>query len=97
MTSPLTLETTWQQDGTPLVTATGEIDLSNVAGFTRALADATAGGAITVDLRGVAYIDSAAINALFSHADDVSRVLANRLLMPVLTVSGLTELVHVER
>ncbi|QRP50163.1 STAS domain-containing protein [Amycolatopsis sp. FDAARGOS 1241] len=97
MTSPLTLETSRQQDGTPFVTATGEIDLSNVTGFTWALADATAAGAVTIDLRGVGYIDSAAINALFTHADGVSRVLAHPLLMPVLTVSGLTGLIDVER
>jgi hypothetical protein len=43
----------------------------------------------------VDYLDSAAINALFTHADHI-QVVAPSLLMPVLTISGLTQLVTVE-
>lgn len=96
MTTPLTLSTDRQDDGTLVLTATGEIDLSNIASFTKALADATASGPVTVDLRGVEYLDSGGINALFTHADHISLV-ANPMLMPLLTVSGLPELVTVEQ
>jgi hypothetical protein len=40
-------------------------------------------------------LDSAAINALFTRADHI-RVIAHRLLMTSLNVSGLSELVSVE-
>ena len=52
-------------------------------------------GTLTVDLSAVEYLDSAAINALFTHADRINLV-ASALLMPVLTISGLTELVTIE-
>ncbi|WP_410631604.1 STAS domain-containing protein [Amycolatopsis sp. cmx-4-83] len=95
MTTPLTLDTGHAENGTTVLTATGEVDLSNVADFTQALADATSTGQVTVDLRGIAYLDSGAVNALFTYADHI-RLLAPPLLMPVLIVSGLTELVDVD-
>ncbi|GHG50746.1 anti-anti-sigma factor [Amycolatopsis bullii] len=79
-----------------MLTATGEIDLSNIADFSRALDDATADGHLVVDLRTVDYLDSGAINVLFTHADRVS-LIVNPVLEPVLTVSGLTSLIRVER
>ena len=107
MSTALTVAADRREDGTTVVTATGEIDLSNIEVFTRALAEATgdstggtgggtAGDPVTVDLSGVDYLDSVAINALFTYADHI-RVVANPTLMSVLTVSGLTELVAVER
>lgn len=95
MTTPLALKTSRREDGNRVLTATGEIDLSNVADFTRALGDATADGHVVVDLRAVDYLDSGAINALFAHTDRISLVISP-LLRPVLTVSGLTSLVRVE-
>jgi anti-anti-sigma factor len=47
-----------------VVTVTGEIDLSNVAGLRRAVEEATAGRSVVVDLRAVTYIDSAGIYAI---------------------------------
>jgi hypothetical protein len=41
------------------------------------------------------YLDSAAINALFDHADR-TRLVVNPILMPVLRVSGLTSMTAVE-
>lgn len=77
------------------VVARGEIDLSNIDTFIRTLRDAVGGGApVTVDLSAVEYLDSAAINALFEHVDHIE-ILANQVLMPLLTVSGLTRLVTV--
>jgi len=95
MATPLTLSTDRRHDGTLVLTAVGEIDMSNVEVFTRALADGAAAGPVAVDLRAVDYLDSGAINALFTHAERIS-VVANPVLIPVLTVSGLATLVPVE-
>jgi anti-anti-sigma factor len=100
MTALLTLDTVRSGDGKLVLIAVGEIDLSNIDAFDQALSTATAEAAggdetLTVDLSGVEYLDSAAINALFSRADHI-RVIAHRLLMTSLNVSGLSELVSVE-
>lgn len=83
-----------------MVAAIGEIDLSNVDDFERVVASAVeqaarTGDRVTVDLSSVEYLDSAAINALCAHGEQI-RVLAPRLLKSTLTMSGLTELVDVE-
>ncbi|ASW90012.1 STAS domain-containing protein [Mycobacterium marseillense] len=93
MTSPLTLDTARGSDGKLVLVAVGEIDLSNIDAFTLALSTAATGsdGALLVDLSAVEYLDSAAINALAVHADRIELV-AHPILMPVLKVSGLTEL-----
>jgi anti-anti-sigma factor len=100
MPTSLTLDTSRHSDGNPMLIAAGEIDLSNVDVFDQALGAATAevagsGETLTVDLTAVEYLDSAAINALFIRADHI-RLIAHPLLMPVLTISGLCELVAVE-
>ncbi len=100
MTTPLTLDTARGNDGNLVLTAEGEIDLSNIDAFNQALVTATteagdSGETLTVDLSAVEYLDSAAINALFARADDI-RLVAHPLLMPILNVSGLTELVTTE-
>jgi anti-anti-sigma factor len=100
MPTSLTLGTAHDNDGKIVLTAAGEIDLSNVDAFTRALATATSdaggrGAPLTVDLSAVEYLDSSAINALFASADDI-QLIVHPLLMPVLTISGLTELVTTE-
>ena len=100
MPTMLTLDTARCSDGKLTLTAAGEIDLSNVDVFDQALGAATAevtpsGETLTVDLTAVEYLDSAAINALFNRADHICLV-AHPLLMPVLTISGLCELVTVE-
>jgi anti-anti-sigma factor len=100
MSTSLTLDTARSNDGAPVLLAVGEIDLSNVDTFDQALGTATAeaassGATLTVDLGGVEYLDSAAINALFARADHI-RVIAHPLLMRSLAISGLSELVSVE-
>lgn len=100
MVTPLTLDTGRGSDGNPVLVAVGEIDLSNIDAFHRALATATAevtgsDGAVLVNLSAVEYVDSAAINALAAHADHIALV-AHPVLMPVFRVSGLTELTSVE-
>lgn len=100
MPTSLTLDTTRRADGELVLTAAGEIDLSNIDTFTRALSAAlteTAGGVgpLTVDLSGVEYLDSAAINALFAHAEHIHLIARPRLIR-VFTISGLTELTTIE-
>jgi anti-anti-sigma factor len=100
MPTSLTLDTARRNDGKLVLIAAGEIDLSNVDAFDQALTTATtevarSGGTLTVDLSAVEYLDSAAINALFTRADHV-HLIAHPLLMPVLTISGLTELATIE-
>jgi anti-anti-sigma factor len=99
MPTSLTLDTA-RNDGKLVLTAAGEIDLSNIDAFNQALSTATTeatsnGGTLTVDLSAVEYLDSAAINALFARADHIS-LIAHPLLMSILSISGLTELVTIE-
>ena len=100
MATSLTLDTTRRDNGTLVLTAAGEIDLSNIDDFNQALTTATTeaafgGPPLTVDLTAVEYLDSAAINALYNLADHI-HLIANPLLMRSLSVSGLAELVTIE-
>jgi anti-sigma B factor antagonist len=98
--TPLTVNTDRGPHGTVRVTATGEIDLSNIDQFVEALDTASTGtgGPVTVDLSTIKYLDSRAINALFDHADKVDRlhVIVHPLLLRVLTISGLNKVATVE-
>lgn len=82
------------------MTAAGEIDISNIALFSEALTSASAGarGPITVDLSAVKYLDSAGINALFRHADEIDRLhlIVHPFLLRVLKISGLSEIATVQ-
>jgi anti-anti-sigma factor len=100
MPTSLTLDTAHGDDGKIVLIAAGEIDLSNIDAFNQALTTAiteagSTGATLTVDLSAVEYLDSAAINALFASADHI-QLIAHPLLMPILTISGLTELVTTE-
>ena|SRR5690349_9104208 len=98
MATPVSLSTGRSADGQIVVTAAGELDMSNIDDFGRLLAEAaeqTDGKSVQVDLRGVEYLDSGAINILFEYADHI-RVLANTILMPVLEVSRITDVTTVE-
>lgn len=100
MSTSLTLDTVRRADGKLVLLAAGEIDLSNIEAFDQALATATTEAVssrqtLTVDLSGVEYLDSAAINALYSRADHID-LIAHPVLMPVFAISGLSELVTVE-
>lgn len=94
MTAPLALTSSRRPDGVTVLTAIGEIDMSN----TRILATALdqEPGPVVVDLTGIEYIDSAGLSILFSHADRIE-LIATELLEPVLTISGLAELAPVHR
>jgi anti-anti-sigma factor len=100
MSAPLTLDTARSHDGKLVLIAAGEIDLSNIDTFDQALTTASteaaqSGEKLTVDLSAVEYLDSAAINALFTHAEHI-HLIARPLLMPVFRISGLTELTTIE-
>jgi anti-anti-sigma factor len=100
MPTSLTLDTARRSDDKLVLTAVGEIDLSNIDAFNQALSAAgteaaSSGGTLTVDLSAIEYLDSAAINALYARAGQI-HVIAHPILMSVLTMSGLTELITVE-
>ncbi|MGW3018972.1 STAS domain-containing protein [Streptomyces longwoodensis] len=92
MTTPLTLTPGRRPDGTAQLTAVGEIDMSNA----EVLADSlrSTSGRIVLDLTHVQYLDSAALNVLFQHADRLE-ILAGALLAPVLSISGIADLAPV--
>ncbi|MBX7450411.1 STAS domain-containing protein [Mycolicibacterium sp. 3033] len=101
MATPLQVNTDRRDDGTTVVTAAGELDLSNIAEFSevigaavRAGRDATDATPVRVDLTRIEYLDSGAINVLFDHADAID-VLVNPILMSVLTISGLDKVTNV--
>jgi anti-anti-sigma factor len=92
MTTPLSLATHLRLDGTQVLTAVGEIDMSNAGSFREALNRASAGGGrLVVDLTGVEYLDSAGLTVLFTHAAHIE-LIAPPLLAPVLTISGLADI-----
>ncbi|WP_193044361.1 STAS domain-containing protein [Mycolicibacterium baixiangningiae] len=102
MTMSLTFETVRCDDGERILSAAGEIDMSNIDALKQALATATTeagggSGTLTVDFSAVEYLDSAAINVLFARADHIEKLIAHPLLMSTLRISGLAELVTVER
>ena len=101
MSTPLALNTSRFQDGTLVLSAAGELDLSNVNTFAQALTDALSDAAsaelvVAVDLRDIEYLDSSAINVLFTHARQIRGLIINPLLNSVITYSGLADLVAVE-
>jgi anti-anti-sigma factor len=100
MRTLLTLDTAHRDDGKLLLIAAGEIDLSNIDTFTQALTAAIAetaggGGMLTVDLSAVEYLDSAAINALFTHAEQI-QLIVRPMMMRIFEITGLTELTAIE-
>jgi anti-sigma B factor antagonist len=94
VTAPLELSTRRDDNGTTVLTAVGEIDMSNAGRFTAALDAAAAAwtaqpdGGFTVDLTAVSYLDSAGLTALLAHADRI-RIIVTGILAPVLAVTGL--------
>jgi anti-sigma B factor antagonist len=67
MTTPLELTRSERPDGTPVLVATGEIDMSNAEAFHTALAEAIrADTPLVVDLTPVHYLDIAGLAALFT-------------------------------
>jgi anti-sigma B factor antagonist len=92
MPTPLSLVPQQQPDGSTALAVSGEIDMSNAPALAAAL-EGTA-DRLVVDLTTVDYLDSAGIAVLFDHAHHIELVVP-ALLAPVLTVSGLGDLVTV--
>jgi anti-anti-sigma factor len=93
--TPLELSTRRGPDGTPVVTAIGEIDMSNADRFRTALSQAAADhGRLVVDLTGVQYLDSAGVHALFAYTPGLE-LIVSPLLAPVLAISGLSDITSV--
>lgn len=100
MSKLLTVDTARSDDGKLVLTATGEIDLSNVDTFTQAISTAIAeradsGEKLTVDLSTVKYLDSAAVNTLFNFAEQI-QLIVHPFLIRIFTITGLNELTTVE-
>jgi anti-sigma B factor antagonist len=98
MTTALALTTGVRPDGAPVLTAVGEIDMSNADAFATALTDAVTGagdGPLVVDLTAVQYLDSAGLAALFEQAERI-HVVSGALLAPLLEISGLAELTTID-
>ena len=97
MATPLRLRTDRQEDGALVLIAVGELDMSNIGAFSDAIGVAVGsdGHALLVDLSAVDYLDSGAINVLFDYAESIE-LLVNPVLLPVLTVSGLTRVTIVK-
>jgi anti-anti-sigma factor len=100
MSTPLALDTARCDNGELVLTAAGEIDLSNIDAFNEALGAAAtqaagSGETLTVNLSALEYLDSAAVNGLCACAERI-RVIAHPLLMSIFKISGLTELTTVE-
>ncbi|WIM93422.1 STAS domain-containing protein [Actinoplanes oblitus] len=96
MTTALTLTTGQDAAGALVLTAVGEIDMSNAETFAAALGEAVTddGRPVLVDLTAVEYLDSAGLATLFQHAGRIE-VVTGPLLAPLLTVSGLGDLTTV--
>jgi len=89
VTTPLELSARRDADGVMVLTAAGEIDMSNAAAFRDALSQAGADdAAFIVDLIRVDYLDSAGLTALLPYASRV-KIIATAVLAPVLSVTGL--------
>jgi anti-sigma B factor antagonist len=97
VTTPLTLVPGPGGEGDRVLTVTGEIDMSNASEFGSALdRELETGAAVTVDLTGVGYLDSAGVAVLFDRADAHElRLVAPALLARVLQVSGLARVTKV--
>jgi anti-sigma B factor antagonist len=101
MSTPLDLSTYQRPDGTWVMTVAGEVDMSNAGAFQEGLARARAQAeegqrVLLVDLRAVEYLDTAGLTSLFACAAGIE-VIASPLIAPVLTISGLADLVTVRR
>ena len=89
MATALELSHRLDPNGTTIVAARGEIDMSNARSLRDALRDAAHNGdLLIVDLTAVEYLDSAGLTALLDYLPRL-RLIANPLIEPILTMSGL--------
>jgi anti-sigma B factor antagonist len=82
-------------DGTPVLTVTGEVDMSNAGALGAALTAALPGeGALALDLTAVTYLDTSGLACLFAHARRLD-ITVTDTLATVLAISGLADLARV--
>lgn len=95
MTTALTLTPGRHPDGSTVLRAVGEIDMSNVDALAAAIDEQVAAATpLVVDLRAVEYLDSAGLTVLFARAHQI-HLITGPLLAPLLAISGLTQLTTV--
>ncbi|MER6398950.1 STAS domain-containing protein [Kitasatospora sp. NPDC059973] len=95
MTTALVLTPGHGPGGSPVLRAAGEIDLANAHELAAAIDRIPESDTpLTVDVSAVEYLDSAGLTVLFARAHRI-RLITSPLLTPLLTVSGLSQLVSV--
>jgi anti-sigma B factor antagonist len=91
-------------NGTPVVSAMGEIDLATAPELERTLLDVTEAGTgeVIVDLTGCRFLDSRGLRALIATKERLERsdrslalVLSNPSVMRVFQITGLDELFEI--
>ena len=82
-------------DDTPVLSLTGEVDISNVADFQRALAATPIEDLIVVDMSGVEFLDSTALaalvrfrNASVARGSSVTLVITNALVQRIFDITN---------
>jgi anti-anti-sigma factor len=82
-------------DDTPVVTLKGEVDISNVADFQRALQAAPAEDLIVIDMSEVEFLDSTALaalvrfrNASVARGSSVTLVIASQLVQRIFDITN---------
>lgn len=99
----LVIKTDWREDGTAVITLTGELDISSAPRLRRRVAEVTrqARGDVRLDTRGLRFCDAAGLSVITSAAEGLrqsGRQLhidnASPQLLRVLTI---TELDHLTR
>ena len=100
MSGELSIRSTAGADGSAALTVVGEIDLATAPAFRRALDEAArTHPAIEIDLRGVTYLDSTGVDALFTYATRHRIKLTigeNRTLASVIRISGLAQVLALQ-
>ncbi|MCX4751045.1 STAS domain-containing protein [Kitasatospora sp. NBC_01287] len=95
MTTALTLTPGQHPDGSTVLRAVGEIDMSNVDSLAAAIDEQTTTSTpLVVDLSAVDYLDSAGLTVLFARAHQI-HLITGPLLAPLLVISGLAQLTTV--
>jgi anti-anti-sigma factor len=99
--APVEIKASKDPSGAPLITVAGEIDLSNVRMLESVIDEATAErpGTLIVDLRGVTFMDSSALHALFKvrkQAESLVLRAPSREARRVIELSGLDSIARIE-
>jgi anti-anti-sigma factor len=99
--APLGIETRPDAPGGPVIEVSGDLDISSVDRLRRAVSEMAAArpGALTFEMSGLRFMDSAGIAVLLGAAGQVPTVrLCNptRAVRRVIELTGLTEIMRVE-